>query len=65
MTPGLGAKIHMPRSQKTKAQNRSNAPVLWLPDVMSRLIGKDPDAGKDLRQKEKEVAEDEMVGWHH
>ena len=55
----------MPRSQKTKAQNRSNAPVLWLPDVMSRLIGKDPDAGKDLRQKEKEVAEDEMVGWHH
>ena len=32
---------------------------------MSRLIGKDPDVGKDLRQKEKEVAEDEMVGWHH
>ena len=55
----------MLRSQKTKAQNRSNAPILWLPDVMSRLIGKDPDVGKDLRQKEKEVAEDEMVGWHH
>ena len=49
LTPGLGAKIHMPRSQKTKAQNRSNAPVLWLPDVMRKLIGKDPDAGKDLR----------------
>ena len=30
----------------------------------SHLIGKDPDAGKDLRQKEK-VAEDETVGWHH
>ena len=29
------------------------------------LIGKDPDAGKDWWQKEKGVAEDEMVGWHH
>ena len=27
--------------------------------------GKDPDAGKDWRQKEKKVTEDEMVGWHH
>ena len=26
-----------------------------------RLIGKDPDAGKDRRQKEKEAAQDEMV----
>ena len=31
----------------------------------SQLIEKDPDAGKDSRQKEKRVAEDEMVGWHH
>ena len=29
------------------------------------LIGKDPDAGKDWRQEEKEMTEDEMVGWHH
>ena len=35
-----------------------------LPDVKSRLTGKDPDAGKDRRQKEKRVAWDEMVGWH-
>ena len=35
------------------------------PDAKSRLIGKDPDAGKDWRQKEKGEAEDEMVGWHH
>ena len=28
-------------------------------------IGKDPDAGKDRRQKEKRVAEDEMVRQHH
>ena len=37
------------------------APILWPPDVKSQLIGKDPDAGKDWRQKEKWVAENEMV----
>ena len=25
----------------------AEAPVLWLPDVKSQLIRKDPDAGKD------------------
>ena len=29
------------------------------------LIGKDPDAGKDWKQEEKGITEDEMVGWHH
>ena len=32
----------------------------FVPDVKSRLIGKDPDAGKDWRQ-EKGATEDEMV----
>ena len=32
---------------------------------MSRLTGKDPDAGKDCRQEEKGTTEDEMAGWHH
>ena len=31
----------------------------------SQVIGKDPDAGKDWRQKEKRASEDEMTGWHH
>ena len=31
--------------------------------MKSPLIGKDPDAGKDSGQEEKEVIEDEMVGW--
>ena len=31
----------------------------------SRLIGKDLDAGKDRRQEEKGMTEDEMAGWHH
>jgi len=35
--------------------------ILWLPDANSQLPGKDPDAGKDWRQEEKEAAEDEMV----
>ena len=30
-----------------------------------RLIGKDPDGGKDQGQEEKGATEDEMVGWHH
>ena len=38
----------------------AEAPVLWPPDAKNWLIGKDPDAGKDRRQKEKRAAEDEM-----
>ena len=40
-------------------------PILWPPDVKSWLTGKDTDAGKDWRQEEKEMTEDEMVGWYH
>ena len=39
----------------------AEAPILWPPDAMNWLFGKDPDAGKDWRQKEKRVAEDEVV----
>ena len=31
----------------------AEAPKLWPPDVKNRLLGKDPDAGKDWRQEEK------------
>ena len=41
------------------------ATILWLPDVKSWLIGKDPDAGKDWGQEEKGTTEGEVVGWHH
>ena len=34
--------------------------LLWTADS-----GKGPDAGKECRQEEKEITEDEMVGWHH
>ena len=42
----------------------TEAPILWPPDAKSRLIGKDPHAGKDRRQ-EKGATVDEIVGWHH
>ena len=43
----------------------AEALILWPPDVKNRLIGKDPNAGKDWRREEKGTVEDEMVGWHH
>ena len=49
----------------TGRTDEAETPVLWPPDVQSWLIWKDPDAGKDWRQEEKGMIEDEMVGWHH
>ena len=43
----------------------AETPILWRPDVKNRLIGKDPDAGKDCWQEEERATEDEMVGWHY
>ena len=48
-----------------KTDAEAEAPIFWPPDEKSWLIGKDPDAGKDWRQEEKGMTEDEMVGWHH
>ena len=42
----------------------AETPVLWPPYARSRLICKDPDAGKDWGQEEKGTTEDKMVGWH-
>ena len=46
--------------ERTDAE--AKAPILWPPDVRSRLTRKDPDAGKDWEQEEKWATEDEMVG---
>jgi len=43
----------------------AETPILWPSDGKSWLIGKNPDAGEDWRQKEKETPEDAMVEWHH
>ena len=44
-----------------RSDSKAEAPLIWPLDVKSRVIGKDPDAGKDRRQEEKEM--DEMVRW--
>ena len=41
----------------------AEASILWLPDVNRWLTEKDPDAGKDWRQKEKRVTENDTVEW--
>ena len=36
-----------------RTDTETEAPILWPPDAMSQLLGKDPDAGKDWRQQKK------------
>ena len=48
-----------------KTDVEAETPIFWPPDVKSWFFGKDPDAGKDLRQEEKGMTDDEMVEWHH
>ena len=48
---------------RTDAEGEASS--LWPPDVKSQLIRKDPDAGKDWRQKEKGVADDEIFRKHY
>ena len=54
-----------PKGLIGRADAEAEAPILWPPDVKSRLTGEDPDSGKDRRQKEMGTTENEMVGWHH
>ena len=39
--------------------------VVWPPHAKEIKIGKDSDAGRNWRQEEKGMTEDEMAGWHH
>ena len=48
-----------------RTDDEAEAPIIWPPDAKSWLIRKDPEAGKEWRQEEKGMTEDEMVGWHH
>ena len=58
--------VHPNADQSCVFMGRTDAeaetPILWPPHVKSWLIGKDPDAGRDLRQEEKGTTEDEMAG---
>ena len=63
----LGLQVNPKGNQSWIFVGRTDAesPILWPPDVKNWLIWKDPDAGKDWRQMEKVMTEDEIVGWHH
>ena len=57
------AKAREETSQLSCEAEAEAPPILWPPDAKSRLIGKDPDAGKDCGREEKGTTEhDEMVG---
>ena len=43
----------------------AEVPILWPLMLRDSSLEKNPDPGKDCRQEEKGVTEDEMVGWHH
>ena len=68
----LGQQGHSPTILKEinwifigRTDAEAETPILWPPDAKNYLFGKDFDAGKDWKQKEKRMTEDEMVGWHH
>ena len=63
--PGTARKIKPVNSKGTQSwtflgRTDAEAVILWSPGEKSRLIGKNPNAGKDWRQKEKRAAEDEI-----
>ena len=51
-----------------RTDGEAETPILWLPDAKSWLIGKDPEEEEEMKdwgQEEKEMTEDEVVGWRH
>ena len=56
----LDSKENQPVHQvEAETDAEAETPILWPPDEKNWLIWKDPDAGKDGRQKEKGMTEDE------
>ena len=49
--------------ERTDAE--AEALILWSPDAKNRLIGEDPDSGKDWGQEENGTTKGEMIGWQH
>ena len=60
----VNLKGHLPWIFFGRTDAEAEAPIVWPPDVKSRLIGKVPDAGKDWGQEKKQVSENEMVEYH-
>ena len=64
-TKSVNSKGNQPWIFIGKTDAEAEAPILWLPDAKSWLVGKDPDTWRDWEQEEKGTTEDEMVGWYH
>ena len=58
----VNRKGNKPRISIGRTDAEDKALVLWPPDAKSGPTGKNSDAGKACRQKEKRVTEDEVVG---
>ena len=56
------SKGNQPWISTVRTDAEAEAPIPWPPDTKSQLIGKDPDAGKDWREEENRMTEDEIVG---
>ena len=65
MTKPVHPKGNQPWIFTGRTAAEAEGPIVWPPDAKSRLIGKDPDAGKDWGWEEKRATEDEMIGWCH
>ena len=48
-----------------KTDAKAETPILWLPEVKSWLIFKDPDVGQNEGEEEKGMTEDVMVRFYH
>ena len=48
-----------------RTDDEAETPIFWPPEANNWLTEKDPDAGKDRREEEKGMTEDEVVRWHH
>ena len=61
----VNSKGNQPRIFIGRTDAEAEDSVLWAPDAKSQLTGKDPDAWKDWRQKERRATEEEMVSWYY
>ena len=60
----VNPKGNQPQIFIERTDTEARVPIIWPPDAKSQLIGKDPDTGKEWRQK-KRAAEDELVIWYY
>ena len=60
----LASKENQPWIFFGRIEAEADAPTHWPTEMKSQFIGKDPDPGKDSRQKKKPAAEDKIVREH-